>query len=72
MVDHSINRSVEILYDVLIKVSSFIFPLDFVILDYKLDFEMPKILSRTYLVTGRFLIDIEYNNLKFRLNNEEV
>ncbi|XP_047256108.1 uncharacterized protein LOC124888861 [Capsicum annuum] len=39
MADRSVKQQVRILYDVLVKVASFIFPTDFVILDCKIDFE---------------------------------
>ena len=56
----------------LVKVDSFIFPADFVILDCKVDFEGPIILGRTFLATGRALVHMEKGQLKFRLNNEEA
>ena len=51
---------------------SSIFPADFVILDYEVDFEVPIILGRPFLATGRALVDMEKGQMKFRLNNEEV
>ena len=56
----------------LVKVESFIFPEDFVILDFEVDFEVPIILGRSFLATGRALVDMEKGQMKFRLNNEEV
>ncbi|XP_070003172.1 uncharacterized protein [Nicotiana sylvestris] len=46
--------------------------LDFVILDYKVDEEIPIILGRPFLATGRALIDCEIRELKMRLNDEEI
>ncbi|KAK4724114.1 hypothetical protein R3W88_026893 [Solanum pinnatisectum] len=40
--DRSVRRPVSILCDILMKVDSFIFPVDFVILDFEVDFEVPK------------------------------
>ena len=40
----------------LVKVESFIFPADFVILDCEVNFEVPIILGRPFLTTGRDLI----------------
>ena len=51
---------------------SFIFPADFVILDCEVDFEVPIILGRPFLATGRALVDMEKGQMKFRLNNEEA
>ena len=56
----------------LVKVESFIFPADFVILDCEVNFEVPTILGRPFLATGRSLVDMENEQMKFRLNNEEV
>lgn len=50
----------------------FIFLTDFVILDFEVDFDIPIILGRPLLTTGRALVDIELGQLKFRLNEEEV
>ena len=50
---------IGILHDVLKKVESFIFPTDFVILDCEVDLEVPIILGRPFLATGRDLVDME-------------
>ncbi|XP_070015354.1 uncharacterized protein [Nicotiana sylvestris] len=49
-----------------------LFPADFVILDYKVDGEISLILGRSFLATGRTLIDCETEELKMRLNDEEI
>ena len=54
------------------KVESFIFSADFVIIDCEVDFEVPIILGRAFLATGRALVDMEKGQMKFRLNSEEV
>ena len=56
----------------LVKVESFLFLADFVILDCEVDFEVPIILGRPFLATGRALVDMEKGQMKFRLNSEEV
>ena len=56
----------------LVKVESFIFPADFVILDYEVDFEVPIILEWPFLATGRALVDMEKGQIKFWLNSEEA
>ncbi|XP_016554869.1 uncharacterized protein LOC107854373 [Capsicum annuum] len=70
MVDRSVKQAVGILYNMLVKVASFIFPMDFVILDSEVDFEVPIILGRPFLATGSVLIDLRANELLFRLNDE--
>ena len=72
MVDRTMKRPIWILHDVLVKVESFIFPEDFVILDCEVDFEVPIILGRPFLATGRALVDMEKGKMKYWLSNEEV
>ena len=72
MADRTVKRPIGILQVVLVKVESIIFQADFVILDCEVDFEVPIILGRPFLATGRALVDMEKGQMKFRLNNEEV
>ena len=72
MADQTVKRPIGMLHDVLVKVQSFIFPADFVILDCKVDFEVPIIFGRPFLATGRALVDMEKGQMKFWLNNEET
>ena len=59
MVYRTVKRSIGILHDVLVKVELFIFPTDFVIVDYEVVLEVPIILGRLFLATGRALVDME-------------
>ena len=72
MADRTVKSPIGILYDVLVKVESFIFLADFVILYCEVDFEVPIILGRPFLAAGRALVDMEKGQMKFWLNNEEV
>ncbi|XP_075106745.1 uncharacterized protein LOC142179774 [Nicotiana tabacum] len=72
LADRMIKRPSCILDDVLVQVGKFVFPADFVILDCKVDEEIPIILGRSFLAKGRVLIDCEMGELKMRLNNEEI
>ena len=45
--------------DVLVKVDKFIFPIDFIILDMEEDKQIPIILGRHFLTTGRAIIDVQ-------------
>ncbi|MDV3192359.1 MAG: hypothetical protein Q8853_02925, partial [Candidatus Phytoplasma australasiaticum] len=72
MVDRTVKKPMGILYDVLVKVEKFIFPVDFLILDCEVDFEVPIILGRPFLATGRVLMDIEVGQHRFRVNDKEV
>ncbi|XP_075096304.1 uncharacterized protein LOC142174413 [Nicotiana tabacum] len=72
MADRSIKRPVGIVDDLLVKVGKFHLPTDFVILNCAVDKEIPIILGRPFLATGRALMDSERNEIKFRVNNEKV
>ena len=56
----------------LVKVDKFIFPVDFIILDMEEDHEVPLILGRPFLATGRALIDVQQGNMVLRINDEHV
>ncbi|XP_019259595.1 PREDICTED: uncharacterized protein LOC109237708 [Nicotiana attenuata] len=72
MADCSIKRPVAIVDDILVKVGKFLLPADFVILDYDVDKEIPIILGRPFLATGRALMYSERNEIQIRVNDEEV
>ncbi|XP_047253755.1 uncharacterized protein LOC124887879 [Capsicum annuum] len=72
MEDRSVKWTIGVLHDVLVNLADFIFPANFLILDCEVDFEVPIILGRPFLATKRVLVDIELNELKFRLNGKEV
>ncbi|XP_075076911.1 uncharacterized protein LOC142163514 [Nicotiana tabacum] len=72
MADRSIKRPVGIVDDVLVKVGKFHLPAYFVILDCAVDKEIPIILGRPFLAIGRALMYSEQNEIKFRVNDEEV
>ena len=58
--------------DVLVKVDKFIFPADFIELDMEEDKEIPIILGRPFLATGRAMIDVQKGELKLRVQDNEV
>ena len=72
MANQTVKRPIGILHDVFVKVESFIFLTDLVIHDYEVGFEVPIILGRRFLATGRALVAMEKRNMKFRLNNKEA
>ncbi|XP_016470678.2 uncharacterized protein LOC107792929 [Nicotiana tabacum] len=72
LADRTVKRPTGILNDVLVQVGKFVFPADFVILECRVDEEIPIILGRPFLTTGRTLIDCETRELKMRLKNEEI
>lgn len=44
--------------DVLVKMDKFIFPVDFIVLDFEVDKEVPIILGRPFLATKKTIIDV--------------
>ena len=58
--------------DVLVKVDKFIFPADFIVLDMEENKEIPIILGRPFLATGRAMIDVQKGELKLRVQDDEV
>ncbi|MCI03892.1 hypothetical protein A2U01_0024933, partial [Trifolium medium] len=58
--------------DVLVRVDKFIFPADFIIMDFTADEDTPILLGRLFLATGRTLIDVEKGELTMRVNSQEV
>ena len=65
MADRIVKRPIGIIHDALVKVETFIFTADVVILDCEVNFEVPIILRRPYLATGRALVDMEKGKMKF-------
>ena len=72
MADRSIAKPWGVIEDVLVKVDKFIYPVDFVVLDMGDDNEVPLILGRPFLATGRALIDVEAGCLTLRVDNDQV
>ena len=68
LADRSITYPKGILEDILVKVDKFIFLVDFIVLDMEEDLEVPLILGRPFLATGRALIDVQQGNLILRIN----
>nr|GEW59729.1 reverse transcriptase domain-containing protein [Tanacetum cinerariifolium] len=58
LVDRSISCSVRVAEDVYVKVGTFYFLADFVVVDFDVDPRVPLILERSFLKTGRALIDV--------------
>lgn len=54
------------------KVDKFVFLANSIILDYEADKEVPIILERPFLATGRTLIDVQKGELIMRVNNQQI
>lgn len=72
LADKSITYPKGIVEDVLVKVDKFIFPANFVELDFEEDRETPIILGRPFLETGRTVIGVQNGELTMRVNDHEV
>nr|GFA31441.1 reverse transcriptase domain-containing protein [Tanacetum cinerariifolium] len=72
LVDRSITRPKGVAEDVFVKVGKFHFPNDFVVVDFEADLRVPLILGRSFLRTGRALIDVYGEEITLRVNDESV
>ncbi|GJX55439.1 reverse transcriptase domain-containing protein [Tanacetum coccineum] len=70
LADHSITQPIGIAEDVDVKVGKFQFPADFVVVDFDADPRVPLILGRSFLKTGRALIDVYEGELTLRVGKE--
>ncbi|XP_019259383.1 PREDICTED: uncharacterized protein LOC109237523 [Nicotiana attenuata] len=69
LADRSLAHPEGVIEDVLVQVGSFIFPADFIILDYEPDQEVPFILGRPFLATGRAIIDVCEGKMTMRVGD---
>nr|GEX93008.1 reverse transcriptase domain-containing protein [Tanacetum cinerariifolium] len=72
LADFLISHPVRVVEDVYVKVGSFHFSADFVVVDFDADPRVPLILRRSFFNTGRALIDVFEGELTLRVGKEEV
>nr|GEV38112.1 reverse transcriptase domain-containing protein [Tanacetum cinerariifolium] len=72
LADRSISHPVRVAEDVYVKVGSFYFPADFVAVDFDADPRVPLNLGRSFLKTGRALIDVFEGELTLRVGKEAI
>nr|GEW92168.1 reverse transcriptase domain-containing protein [Tanacetum cinerariifolium] len=72
LADRSISRLVGVAEDVLVKVSTFHFSADFVVVDFDADPQVPLILGRSFLKTKTALIDVFEGELTLRIDKEAI
>ncbi|GKD34436.1 reverse transcriptase domain-containing protein [Tanacetum coccineum] len=72
LADRSISRPIDVAEDVSIKVGVFYFPANFVVVDFDADPRVPLILGRSFLKTGRALIDVYKGELNLHVGKEAV
>ncbi|GKD64728.1 reverse transcriptase domain-containing protein, partial [Tanacetum coccineum] len=72
LADRSITYPKGLTEDVFVKVGKFHFPIDFVVVDFEVDPRVPLILGRSFLRTGRALIDVYGEEITLLVDNEAV
>nr|GEX41745.1 reverse transcriptase domain-containing protein [Tanacetum cinerariifolium] len=72
LADRSISRSVGVAEDVYVKVGSFHFLADFVVVDFDANPRAPLILGRSFLKMGRALIYVFKGELALRVRKEAI
>nr|GEW25219.1 reverse transcriptase domain-containing protein [Tanacetum cinerariifolium] len=72
LADHLISRPVGVTEDVFVKVGTFHFLADFVVVEFDGDPRVPLILGRSFLKTGRALIDVYKGELTLRVGKETM
>ena len=72
LTDRSLKHPRGGIEDVLVKVDKFILLTDFIVLDMEEDKEIPIILGRPFLATGKALIDVHKGELKLIVQDDEV
>nr|GEU51997.1 reverse transcriptase domain-containing protein [Tanacetum cinerariifolium] len=72
LADRSISHPVGVAEDVYVKVGSFHFSAEFVIIDFDADPRVPLILGRSFLKTRRALIDVFEGVLTLRVGKEAI
>nr|GEY70053.1 reverse transcriptase domain-containing protein [Tanacetum cinerariifolium] len=72
LADRSIYRLVGVAEDVYVKVGTFHFSADFIVIDFDADPRVPLIPGRYFLKTGRALIDVFEGELTLRVGKEAI
>nr|GEU31684.1 reverse transcriptase domain-containing protein [Tanacetum cinerariifolium] len=71
LADRSIIHPKGVAEDVFVMVGRFHFPIDFVVVDFEADPRVPLFLGRSFLRTGRALINVYGEEITLRLLNED-
>nr|GEV26754.1 reverse transcriptase domain-containing protein [Tanacetum cinerariifolium] len=72
LVDRLISRPVGVAEDVFVKVGTFHFLADFIVVDFDADPRVPLILGRSFLKIGRALINVFEGELTLRVGKETI
>nr|GEW45633.1 reverse transcriptase domain-containing protein [Tanacetum cinerariifolium] len=72
LADRLISHPVGVAEDVFIKVGTFHFPADFIVVDFDADPQVPLILEISFLKTGRVLIDVFEGELTLQVKLKDL
>nr|GEV07179.1 reverse transcriptase domain-containing protein [Tanacetum cinerariifolium] len=72
LADRLISRPIGVAEDVYVKVGTFHFSADFVVVDFDAGPRVPLILGRSFLKIGRALVDVFEGELTFRVGKEAI
>ncbi|GJU75399.1 retrovirus-related pol polyprotein from transposon TNT 1-94 [Tanacetum coccineum] len=72
LADRTIKHPRGIAENVLVRISKFIFPIDFIILDIPEDDDVPLILGRPFLSTAHAKIDVFKRKITLRVGEEKI
>nr|GEY14489.1 DNA-directed DNA polymerase [Tanacetum cinerariifolium] len=72
LVDRSISRPIGVVEHVYVKFGKFHFSTDFIVVDFDADPRVPLILGRSFLKSGRSLIDVFEGKLTLRVGKEAI
>nr|GEV05038.1 reverse transcriptase domain-containing protein [Tanacetum cinerariifolium] len=72
LANRSITHPKGVAEDVFVKVGKFHFPTDFVVVDFEADLRVSLILGRSFLRTGRALIDVYGEEITLKVNDESL
>ena len=70
LADRTVKEPEGIVEDVLVRAGKFIFPVDFVVLDFEGDEDVPLILGMSFLYTTKAVIDVYDGTLTLRVGKE--
>ncbi|XP_075087722.1 uncharacterized protein LOC142169719 [Nicotiana tabacum] len=72
LADQSTKRPKGIIENILVRFDKFVFPVEFIVLEMDENTEVPLILGRPFLATGRTIIDVYQGQLILRVDEERV
>ena len=70
LADRTVKEPEGIVEDVLVRAGKLIFPVDFVVLDFEEDEDVPLILGMPFLYTAKAIIDVYNGTLTLRVGEE--